>query len=110
MSTVPDAHLIMTQLADVRMALPKITDELQTAEQRLATATRHLKESEARNYLEARGPVKEREMQVVIATALLVGARDDAAAVVNYLKRRRADLELIQTNLQSTAKLIEVSP
>lgn len=102
-----NAQLIAAQLTDVRMALPKITDELQAAEERLARASRHLKEAEARAYLETPGPVKEREANVVLSTVLLASARDDAAAVVNYLKRRRADLELIQTNLQSTAKLLD---
>lgn len=100
-------NTMISDLADIRRALPRLTEEINAAEERLARASRHLKEAEARSFLEARGPVKEREMQTVIATAQLVAARDDAAAVVRYLKMRRSDLETMQSNLQSTAKILE---
>lgn len=102
------SEVIVRELADIRRALPKLTEEIAAAEERLAKAARHLKEAEARTFLEAQGPVKNREMQTVISTSLLAAARDDAAAVVRYLKMRRSDLEMMQSSLQTTAKMREL--
>lgn len=100
-------EVIIRELADIRRALPKLTEEIAAAEERLAKASRHLEEAKARAFLESQGAVKVREMQTTISTSLVAASRDDAAAVVRYLKMRRADLETLQSSLQTTAKLLE---
>lgn len=102
------SEVIVRELADIRRALPKLTEEIAAAEERLAKATRHLEEAKARAFLESQGAVKVREMHTVMATSLVAAARDDAAAVLRYLKMRRSDLETLQSSLQTTAKLLEV--
>lgn len=101
-----NAQQIIEQLDAIRNQLSRTAEEIRDAEVRADEAEHEHKRESALAYRRATGSVEDRKQQALLDTGEFAKARRDTSAVASYLKMRRANLEIEQSNLQTQARLI----
>lgn len=97
---------IVQQLDAIRVQLSRTAEEIRDAELASDEAERDYKRESALAYRRASGSIDDRKQQAVLDTEEFTKQRDRTASVLNYLKLRRSNLEIEQSNLQTQARLI----
>lgn len=97
---------IIQQLDAIRGQLSRTAEEIRDAEVAADEAERDYKRESALAYRRATGSIDDRKQQAYLDTEEFVKQRDRTASVVNYLKMRRANLEIEQSNLQTQARIL----
>ena len=100
---------IVQQLDAIRTQMSRTAEEIRDAEITADDAERDYKRESALAYRRASGSIDDRKQQAILATEEFAKAKDRSASILNYVKMRRANLEIEQSNLQTQARLIDAS-
>lgn len=103
----PDS--IIRELSDVKNKVAQNAGIIQDCERAFLEADRDFRREYAMAYKRAQGSVEDRKQQATIDTDSFAHARDDALIALNYAKTRSRSFETIQTNLQTQARLVEIT-
>ena len=101
-------NLVVDELDEVRHRMATTAEEIRDAEASAVEAERIYKRELATAYRRAQGTAKDREGTALIECERFAEARDAAKAVAAYVKTRRANLEIEQSNLQTQSRLVEL--
>lgn len=97
---------IIEQLDTIRRHLSATAEEIRDAELAADQAERDYKRESALAYRRATGSIEDRKQQATLDCESFAAERDRTSAVLSYVKTRRANLEIQQSNLQTQARLI----
>lgn len=109
MTEIKTPDSIIRELADVRTNVAKSASILEERERAYLEAKRVHDREYGLAYMRAQGPVEDRKQQAAVDTESFAHARDEALVLWNYAKTRARSLESEQTNLQSQARLVEIT-
>lgn len=97
---------LMEQLDVVRVQLSRTAEDIRDAEEAADQADRDYKRESALAYRRATGSIDDRKQQAILDVEQFTRERDRTASIVSFLKMRRANLEIEQSNLQTQARLV----
>ncbi|UFS58925.1 hypothetical protein [Subtercola endophyticus] len=100
---------VVTELDEIRHAVMRSAVDIRDAESKAASADEDFRREWAVAYRRAEGSVKDREAVADLDTMTLRKEKNAAAIQVGYLKRRAADLETVQTNVQTQARMVDLT-
>jgi hypothetical protein len=100
---------LLQQLDAIRVQLSRSAEDIRDAEINAGEAERDYKRESALAYRRATGSIDDRKQQAILDCEEFAKQRDRTAAVVNYLKMRRSNLEIEQSNLQTQARLVDLA-
>ena len=109
MSEIKTPDQIINDLEEVRNHAARGARELEKAERDFLAAKREHDREYALAYKRASGPVEDRKQQAVIDSDSFAQAMDDAQIVLNYVKAKARSLDSQQSNLQTQARLVEIT-
>lgn len=109
MSEIKTPDSIIHELVQVRNAVAQNAGIIREREAAAAEASRQFDYEYALAYKRATGSVKDREQQAVIDTESFAVARDETRIALNYAKSRAKSFESEQMNLQTQARLVEIT-
>lgn len=97
---------VIEQLDAIRVQLSRTAEDIRDAEVAADQADRDYKRESALAYRRATGSIDDRKQQAVLDCEQFTKERDRTASVLSYLKMRRANLEIEQSNLQTQARIL----
>ena len=103
----PDS--IIRELDSIKNEVAQRARDIEQAERDYLSAKREYEREYALSYRRASGPVEDRKQQAALDAESFAGARDDALVLFNYRRQRSKDLDQGQMNLQSQARLVEIT-
>jgi multidrug resistance efflux pump len=109
MSDIKTPDAIIRDLEAVRNHAAQGPAELRKAEGEYLEAKRQHDREYALAYKRAAGPVEDRKQQATIDADSFAQAMDDAQIVLNYVKAQSRSLDSQQSNLQTQARLVEIT-
>lgn len=109
MSEIVTPDQVIGELEAVRNDAARGPRELEKAERAYLVAKRQFDREYALAYKRADGPVEDRKQQATIDADSFAQAMDDAQIILNYVKAHSRSLDSQQSNLQTQAKLVEIT-
>lgn len=109
MNPIKTPDSVIAELDQIKTEVAQRARLIQDAEKRALEADRLAKREFALAYKRASGSVEDRKQQATIDADDFFQARDDAQIALNYLRQRSKDLEQGQMNLQTQARLVEIT-
>ena len=103
----PDS--IVRELDSIKNEVAKRARDIEQSEREYLATKREYDREYALAYRRASGPVEDRKQQAALDADSFAGARDDALVLFNYRRQRAKDLDQGQMNLQSQARLVEIT-
>lgn len=109
MTDIKTPDSLVRDLEQVRNHAAQGAIELRKAEAAYLEAKRMHDREYALAYKRASGPVEDRKQQATIDADSFAQAMDDAQIVLNYVKAQARSLDSQQSNLQTQARLVEIT-
>ena len=109
MTEIVTPDQIISELSAVRNESARGPRELERAERDYLIAKRQYDREYALAYKRASGPVEDRKQQAIIDADSFAQAMDDAQIALNYVKAQSRSFDSQQSNLQTQAKLVEIT-
>ncbi|MFB9776162.1 hypothetical protein [Brevibacterium otitidis] len=103
----PDS--IIRELSEVRTNVARNAQIVRDYESAAMEAQRQLDHEFALAYKRASGSIEDRKQQAVIDTESFAHARDDTKIALNYAKARARGFESELSNLQTQARMVELT-
>ncbi|WGW12714.1 hypothetical protein LWF01_02785 [Saxibacter everestensis] len=109
MTEIKTPDSIVMELTDLKNRVAQGPKHLREAEAEFLEVERQYQREYALAYKRADGPVEDRKQQAIVDTDTFREAKDVALITLNYVKGLSRSYESQQSNLQTQARLVEIT-
>lgn len=109
MNDVKTPDSIIRELSEVRTNVARNAQIVRDYELEAAEAQRQFDHEYALAYKRASGSVEDRKQQAILDTGSFAHARDDSKIALSYAKARARGFESELSNLQTQARMVELT-